>query len=493
MKVYNFETPSLQSLKGITIIFVENLYKLIKVWFPLFLVISIGFFSKDNFFTSFKNYIIISLIFIFVSICVAAVLKYYFFKFHIINNYFILNKGIFQKEEITIPKSKIQNIHIKQNFIQQLLDVVALNIETAGDDKAEIEIIALSRPMALALKEALLIGGEKEIVDNIEVDNSATVYFKITLKQLVLEGISENHLKSFFLVLALLSGVYDTLKDVMIFARMDSYNMEPTNLLNSILFNALLFILLLLIGFLYSIFKVFALNYDLKVFKTSSGIEISKGLFNKVSLHVNKNKIQNIRLQTNNFKKYLGLYSLRFSQIMESKKQKEYLTIIALDELQSQKLINTFYNHFSENLNPQKPETYFKSILAIQLGIVLVVLNLLMLLIAPFVLFANIPLIFLFIWHIQLTYKKNYYSIDDNYFIKGSGSLIDTNTDYLELKSIQSVEHKQTIFQKKRHLSSVVVYSSTSKLIIPHIKVEIANQIVNFLLFKIENQDKNWM
>lgn len=493
MKVYNFEAPALQSGKGIVIIFLENAYKFIKVWFPVFLVGSIGLFSKDNYLISYKDYIVIGLIFIVVAISLGAILKYFTFKFHVYNGYFILHKGVFQKEEITIPKTKIQNIHIKQNFMQQILDVVALNIETAGDDKTEIEIKALSKPLAMALKEALLInykGDVLEIDKNEEVD---TVYFKITPKQLFLEGISENHFRSFLIVLALLSGVYDTVKDVLALSQIASYNVDSSYLLNTILFNSFLIGLLLLLAFLYSILRIFTFNFNLKVSNTNSGLEISKGLFNKVSLHIQKNKIQNIRLQTNRFKKYLGLYSLRFSQIMESKKQREYLVIIALNAMQATQLVDKFYKGFSENFQPKKPEFYFKRVLALQFTIPIIIINGLLLLGSPYLLLLNMPLISLIIWNINQTYKKSYYSIDKHYFIKGSGNLIDTNTDYLELKSIQSVENKQTIFQKRRQLTSVVVYSATNKLTIPHIKVEIANQIVNYLLFKIETQDKNWM
>ncbi|WP_372755168.1 PH domain-containing protein [Mariniflexile sp.] len=490
MEAYKFEKPSLQSAKGIAVIFVENLYKVIKNILPLFLVVAIGIFKNDHFFLEYQATIIIVLIFVFISVVITALLKYYTFKFHIDNNHFILNKGIFRKEVISIQKSKIQNIHIKQNFVQQILNVVALNIETAGDDTTEIEIKAISKPMALVLKEVLLINDKYEVDEATENDN---LYFKISLKQLILEGVSENHLTSVVLVLALLSGIYDTLRDFIKFTHLGSFNLSASGLFESILFNIFLFVLLLFLGFLYSLLKIFILNFNLKVVNTKAGLEISKGLLNKVSLHVQKNKIQNIRLRTNRLKKYFSLYSLQFSQIMESKKQKEYMSIIALDDLQAHNLIDKFYKGFSENSQIHKPEKYFMRVLAIQYAIPLLLLNIPLYFVSSYLILLNIPLLTLLIWHINQSYKKNYFSIDENYFISGSGNIIDTITDYLELKSIQSVEFKQTIFQKKRHLASVVVYTAANHITIPHIKVAMAQPIVNYLLFKTEVGDKNWM
>lgn len=490
MEAYNFETPTLQSAKGIAVDFVENSFRLIKNSFSVVLVFFIAYFNELEFLKGYYKLAILAFILIFSSVIIKAVLNYYHFKFCINKDYFILNKGVFKKDEITISKAKIQNIHIKQNFIQQILNVVALNIESAGDDATEIELKAISKSMAIALKGALLHHNHVEVAEFEVIDQ---VYFKISLKQLILEGISENHLKSLLVILALISGVYDTIRDVLKLSSIESYNFDASDFLKSMLFNISLFVLLLFLAFFYSLIKTLVLNFNLKVVHANSGLEISKGLFNKVSLHVQRNKIQNIRLHTNSLKKYFGLYNLRFSQIMESKKQKEYLAIIALDKLQAHHLIDTFYKGYSDNFNPQRPEKYFINILVIRYCTLILIVNILLILVSPYWLLINIPLLFLSFFHIKLSYIKNNFSINNDYLIKGSGGIMDTDTDYLAINSIQSVAMDQTIFQKRRNLASIVVYSPTNKIIIPHIKVEKARTILNYLLFKIETQDESWM
>ena len=57
---------------------------------------------------------------------------------------------------ITIPLNKIQSVHIEQNLVHQLLDVSKLVIDTAGSEKSEAEIDAISSSKAESFKEFLL-------------------------------------------------------------------------------------------------------------------------------------------------------------------------------------------------------------------------------------------------------------------------------------------------------------------------------------------------
>ena len=87
-------------------------------------------------------FLALGVVFVVVFFLVLAILKYRNFIFHITDSEFRLDSGIINKENTVIPKLKIQNVSIKQNVIQQLINVVSLTIETAGDDKSEIEINA---------------------------------------------------------------------------------------------------------------------------------------------------------------------------------------------------------------------------------------------------------------------------------------------------------------------------------------------------------------
>ena len=68
----------------------------------------------------------------------------------------IIKRGFLSKKVITIPLNKIQSVHIEQNLVHQLLDVAKLTIDTAGSEKSEAEIDAISIGKAESFKQFLL-------------------------------------------------------------------------------------------------------------------------------------------------------------------------------------------------------------------------------------------------------------------------------------------------------------------------------------------------
>lgn len=495
MNVYNFETPSRQSLKGVIVLFAISLFRIIKKGIAVVFVFAIGYIRDFEIVNNHYLKFVLGFIILLVTLLIISILKYITFKFHTDKNYFFLNQGIINKEQITIAKSKIQNVYIKQNFVQQLINVVALSIETAGDDKTEIEIHALSKQKAKALKEALLKRDSNEINEDTTVKEA---YFKASIKQLLLEGISENHFRSLVIIFGVFVGGYVEFKDFINSLNVETnlkhyFEYDELEILTFIVFNMSLLVIVLIIAISFSLIKIIIINFNLKVVETTNGLEISKGLFNKIALHLKKKRIQSITLKTNHFKQFLGLYSLKFAQTMGNKKQKERLSIIGINKLEANELIDKFYKDVFKNLNEQKPEQYFIRVQVIRWSFMILLINILIFLISPYALFLNIPILLLVILHIKLSYKKAYFNIDDKYFVKGSGGLIETSTDVLELHKVQSVELMQSVFQKRHNIASIIIYSGAKGLTIPHITKTHAQRIVDYILFKVESQHKNWM
>ena len=63
----------------------------------------------------------------------------------------------------------------------------------------------------------------------------------------------------------------------------------------------------------------------------------------------------------------------------------------------------------------------------------------------------------------------------------------------MELFKVQSVEFKQTIFQKRKELASLKLMNAAGTISIPYIDEQIAKQIYNYLLFHTETLERRWM
>ncbi|WP_204345058.1 PH domain-containing protein [Psychroserpens algicola] len=497
MKIIDYTKPVRQSSKGVLVIFALNAYKFIRHFFVFFIAIGLTISKKESFkFLTVGTLITIGIIILLI-ILIVAVLRYLNFKFHLTSDEFHLSTGIINKDITIIPKSKIQNVYIKQNFIQQLINVVGLNIETAGDEKSEIHINALDKPTALRLKKELFNKILTKDSDS-QVDDSSTVFYRISTKRLILEGISQNHLRSFAIITSFVFGLYyefrDYVKEQMLLERFKAMTHFDNDSFISVMITGVFMILFaLLLSLLFSIIKTFIINFNLEVLEHKKTIEINKGLFNKISLSLTPSRIQNIIIKTNRIKAYFGLYTLSVKQAMVHAKQQKNFVIVAMNKQQIEHLVKKLYKTYETISEVYKPQLYYKRILAYRMLIVIMILNL-----VAYMIFKtnfwliNIVLGLISVLYVNLKYKKAYYQIDADYVTVGRG-FIDRVTEIFEIHKIQSIVIKQSVFQKRKQIASLEISTASEDVTIPYIKEDEAKRIYNFLLFKVESQDKDWM
>ncbi|WP_299391298.1 PH domain-containing protein [uncultured Gelidibacter sp.] len=498
MEPIDFSQPARQSPKGILIIFALNTYKFITRFFVLILALGLSLSKKESFSFLTTTNITLIILGIFLVILVFAVLKYLNFKFHLEKDEFHLSTGIINKEATILPKSKIQNVYIKQNFIQQLINVVSLTIETAGDDKAEIEINALDRHTALELKDQLFSKKQAEVASLDETPKERTVYFKASISRLFLEGISQNHIKSLLVIVSFVVGLYSEfekyLQELGIADRLKStINIETGSILNFLLANLFLVAIGILGSMLFSVLQTFVSNFNLEVVENDDTIEINKGLFNKMSLILTPVKIQNLVIKTNRLKAYLGLHTLSIKQAMVNKKQQKHFKIVALEKHQVAHLVQKIFSEYDGLGENHKPEAYYKRVLMLRSMFIGALINIpAYFILGDYFWLINLLIITWIVLFVHYTYKNASFQITDEYLTINSG-FIDRVRNISELHKIQSVVLKQTIFQKQRHIASVYIATASNTVRIPYITEENASSIYDYLLFKVESQDRNWM
>jgi len=497
METTDFSQPIRQSSKGIIVIFVFNVFKFFKKFFVLFIALGLSIMRGKSFGKITPNLILLSLLTILIIILVIAILKYINFKFHLNQDDFHLATGIINKDKIIIPMSKIQNVYITQNFLQQLINVVSVKIDTAGDKKSEIEISALDKSKALLLKKKLFTKNKSE--NNVEeAEGQRDVFFKVSPKRLVLEGLSQNHLKSLLGIVAFVFGLYHEFKDYLKQLRLqerieDFIKQDEDTVLNLLITNAVIIVAVILFSFLFSVIKTFIINFNLEVVEHQKTLEINKGLFNKVSLSLTPSRIQNLVIKTNRVKKYFGLHSLSVRQAMVNAKQQKNFNIVALEKEQLNYLITKLLGDYTETGEKSRPQSYFMRIAALKMLFFIIISNgLVVFLLGKEMLWINVLFIPYAILYIYFSYKKAYYIISNDFVTIGSG-FIDTTTNILEIHKIQAVRLKETIFQERRDIASVIISTASKAATIPYINKLEALSIYNFLLYKIESQDRDWM
>ncbi|MCK7590921.1 PH domain-containing protein [Subsaxibacter sp. CAU 1640] len=499
MEEFDFSQPSRQSSKGIIVIFAVNAVKWLRALFPALVALGFGLFRKNSFLT-WSPWMIALIIFVLLLLMLGvAVLKYLNFKFHVADDDFHLDTGIIEKDKTIIPKSKIQNVYIQQNFLQQIINVVSLKVESAGDKKSEIEINALSRPMALQLKKALFDrkSATVETNDIFQDEVEANVFFKISIKRLFLEGLLHNHLKSFAIITSFAFGIYyefkSIIEDLQINDNLDQLTTYEDGLAQVLYLNLLLGFIVLIISIVYSVVRIVIGNFNLEVIENNKTIEISKGLLNKVSLTLTPDKIQNVIVKTNALKRRLNLHSLYVKQAMTNEKQSKNFGIIALEDVHIQHLLDKLLQNYHTSDEKRKPSSYYKRIMAFYSLLFLVLINLIAVVLFDYnALFVNLFLVPFMALSVHYRYKKAYYNITEPFLTVGSG-FIDTKKEIINIHKLQAVKLVQNIFQKRRGVASVIVYTASKSVTIPYVNEKQAKSIYDFLLFKVESEGKNWM
>lgn len=490
----DLNTPTRQSIKGLVFIFLQTVRQAIRMFWALIAVVIL----QKNVFEN-KAILPIAGVVILALLIIHTVLYYLNFYFYVQDGEFILKKGYLRKKVLTIPIERIQSVNTKQNLIQQFLDVVALEIDTAGTAGKELKIHALEKSYANALHE-LLSNNNIEISDSDEpiktsTSNTEKIILKLEPLDLLKIGISQNHLRTGLIVLAFGYQIFNQAQDIFK-EQADEYSGVFVNYMSNSSFALIVFLLVFfLIGsILISLVRTLIKYFDFKLLKKGNAYRVEAGIINKRNVVVPHNKIQQLNWETGPIKKQFGIYTLVFKQAVSGQNKKvqlvdapgcltEHLELLKNDLFGEDKLLD------SAKINTN---SYYFRRMWILTGWLPVLLT------TPFLFSDWIFWLLASLWllvtagYSYLILKRSYFRIN-NEQVRVSSGAISHSWKQMELFKIQSVELKQTIFQKRRSLASLTLMNASGSIRIPYINQDLAKQIYDYLLYHSEISKKSWM
>ncbi len=491
---FDFSSFSKQSPKGILVIYISLIYKVIRfTWVLLFLLIKD--FSRIKALGPVYFYLGLGAILLF--LLIRAYLTYTNFQFKIDKEHFILKKGILKKTNTAIPFHRIQNINFKQNIIQQIIGVFEVSLETAGSSNTEIAIKALSLSKAKELKE--IISKSSEFNKELLTDNEIKPFVRIGFLELFKVSLTENHLQNLFLFLAILIGFFQQVQQIIEglgkAAFLDGFIEESKNAVSrSIFFIFISLILVVLIAFMSSFVKIFLVHFNLTAYLKEDAFEINQGLFTKKSIVLKKHKVQNITISTNPLKRLIGISFITFKQAVSgklNKKKNKLIRIVGCKIAQVDIIKKTLFDATElENKEKSFTNNYYKRRIFIFSFLMFMVLYLVFNQIE--ILYSIVIVIPIVVFLILKKVEKRYYKITDSLLLVGKG-LIETHLIYLELFKVQNIKIKQNIFQERSHVADLILQTASGKIKIPCINFEDAVKIYNHTLYKVETSKTSWM
>ncbi len=496
----NFSIPQRQNLTGILIMFVNSLQKTIRALWPILIV---WIFKFD---TSKLLYLGLGTITVLVLTGIFSYLQYWYFTFHIDENSqeFIIQKGVLNKTKIAIQLNKIQQVNINQSLIQRLIGVHKLEIETAGSDKKEASISAISHTLALALKNQIMHSNalETNVVEeeiNTEMQSSKHI-ISIGLNSLLKIGFTANYLKSFALLFLVITTLIENLRQIgkedLVGENIENY-IDSSSIAKSILFViAVVFMLILVINLVRTLIKYF----NFSIAKDKNTLLISFGLIDTKNIILNPNKVQILKITQNYLQRKLDVNILQIKQASSDEHQqkaKDQIVIPGCNSSEKNEILTLVFNQLptSEitllpNLRKLILNSFFFIILPVGIGFLINYFGnqfsakQFVLLVLFYSLFLGIIIYFGF---------KNYQlKVSKEFIIKQSGAW-DIDHEIIEPYKIQAIETQQFFWQKKANIGSVTLSTAGGNISFSTGNFEEIKKLANYWLYQVETSDRNWM
>ena len=319
----NLYQPQRQSPKAVILILLKYIRIIVRQMWPILLIVLINP-------TSGKGIIItiiaLGIAFISLIYSLVAYTRYYFF---IQNNELCVRSGVFRKIVLNVPFDRIQSVDFKRNLVHQFLNVVSVQVDTAGSKGSELELDAIELERAEELREIVLAYKRERHVSTIDnadpippipvVQEAPELILSLSPKDLIKIGISENHLRTAAIIFAFFLGLADDLDQLL---GWDIYGqLENTTTAMSIFgLVATLLAIPLFIGISFSItlIRTVLKYYGLKFWREGKSFKVVSGLFTRNEKSIQKSKIQVIRWITSPLKRIFGIYQMNICLLYTS-------------------------------------------------------------------------------------------------------------------------------------------------------------------------------
>lgn len=501
----DFSQPQRQSAAGILISGAYTLQQFVRAMFiPLALLI-----FKSN-----KTALLYTALGLAIVLVISLIYGYFYYRkftfyLNTLKNEFVIDKGVFSRKNLTIPVEKIQQVNINQGFLQKLIGVYSLQIDTAGSDSKEVSISAISGTIAFALKEHLLNGEKDTIAELGDEEPSAsqhlqkeTPFIKISAATLLKIGLTSNYGRSIALLIGFGYAVFHNIKELLKAFDNDNGQVEAifksgiTIISVGILLAAIIFILLVT-----NVIRTFVKYFDFQISKHQKSLLISSGLLAKKNTLLHPSKVQITEYSQNYFQKKIGLFNMALKQAHAGQQQSEKevrsnnMEVPGCSALEKDEVLRMILGKLPSEGALYKPNFRFMNLL---------VLFWLLFPLAVYLIFYQYfpeikpfyPLAVIYILvaslMIYISYTKHRITFSEDFIIKQSG-IWDISQEILEPHKIQSISTSQYPWHRSLDIGHVTLHTAAGNISFSYGNYTEIKTLVNWWLYQVESGQKDWM
>lgn len=498
----DFSKPQRQSAAGIIVMAIHTFLKIVKATFFIFVVAFIKMPIHQILYVLGGVILLLVLSFFF------AYLWYLKFTFFLDQEKqeFVVNKGIFNRDQVIIQLDKIQQVNINQSILQKIIGVYGLKIDTAGAHGEEVSIRAIDETSAYNLKAHLL---HKKVSYEKQAETEATTplteetpFLSISSWTLFKVGLTSNYGQSLGLLAAFFYTVIYEGRQLLDSLKIDKNAIESTvtgmlTIVTAFILIGILLIVLLIINMVRTFYKYFELQISLH----KDALLLSSGLIAEKNTLVSPAKVQITQYSQNYFQKKLNLLnvSLKQAHFGQSKKGHEMqgntMEIPGCNPNERDELLRMILGKLPESGKTFIPDWRFLN-LPIFFKLVLPVVIFLIIAMnvpeaKPFISAAAIYL-FAGIMMIYISYKKHRITVNEDFIVKRSG-IWDISHEIITPDKIQAITTFQYPWHKGVDVGHLCLHTAAGQIHFKYGNYTEIKQLVNYWLYQVEHRNESWM
>ncbi len=229
-------------------------------------------------------------------------LSWYRFIYYVKDGALIVEQGVLARKRSIIPRTRIQAIDLNQGILHRLFNIVSVRVETAGGNKPEATLVAVSRHDANALRQALTVYDEHKEEG---YEETGGVYKRLSFKELFLFGATSGG--ALGLVLSIFSGAWALLDDVGLELDWLLYFSWVGERINIVFLIILVIFILWLLATLGVIFKYGRFT----VSRHGDRIQMTYGLLQRTQVSIPVRRIQAVRMVEGILRQPLGYFTIQ--------------------------------------------------------------------------------------------------------------------------------------------------------------------------------------
>ncbi len=493
----NLFQPQRQSPRAILLILLKYIRIVAQTIWPILLVVLINPKSHKG------TVIIFTVLLVTLLSLIYSILSYLRFYFFIQNNEVCVRSGVIRKKIINVPFDRIQFVDFKQNILHQFLNVVSVQVDTAGSKGSELELDAIDRKRAIELREIVLAYKRTKVSSeskNIEVNASLPVVPELILslqpKDLLKVGMSENHLRTAAIIFGFFLGIADDINQVLgwdVYGQLE--NTTTAMSLVGLLATLVAIPLFIGISFTITMIRTVLRYYGLKFWREGQNFKVVSGLFTRNEKTIQKSKIQLIKWMTSPLKQIFGIYHMNIYQATSIEHTKDKSLVIP----------GCYLAQVDHTLDVTIPGFRHALFTAHRMDVSIVIRMVFLFGFVPALLFGILAwynegvmqwlLTLIFPLAIVMGYayqKKRRLKIHPDYILS-EGGIFGKSFKLIEIYKIQSVLIESSPIQRLRGLTSLHVFTAGGEISFPYLKAGIAKQARDYIMYRVEKDHQPWM